>query len=86
MSPQEAVEAPRFQMEALYNSFAMHDFQAGKLNLESRIPKSTADKLASWGHLVTVAGPSNASAPVVIHIGEGVLEGEPIPGAIVCLW
>jgi len=76
MSPQEAVESPRFQTEAFYSSFAMHDFQPGKLNLESRIPKATSDKLASWGHLVTVAGPwSNASAPIVIKIGDGVLEG-----------
>jgi len=76
MSPQVAVESPRFQTEAFYSSFAMHDFQAGKLNLESRIPKATADKLAGWGHLVTVAGPwSNASAPIVIKIGNGVLEG-----------
>jgi gamma-glutamyltranspeptidase/glutathione hydrolase len=76
MSPQVAVEAPRFQTEAFYSSFAMHDFQAGRLNLESRIPRATADKLAGWGHLVTMAGPwSNASAPIVIKISEGLLEG-----------
>ena len=76
MTPQEAVEAPRFQTEAFYSSFAMHEFQPGKLNLESRIPKATAEKLASMGHVVTVAGPwSNASAPIVIKIGKGVLEG-----------
>lgn len=78
MTPQEAVEAPRFQTEAFYSSFAMHQFQPGKLSLESRIPKATADKLAAMGHIVTVAGPwSNASAPVVIKINsrEGILEG-----------
>ena len=77
MTPQEAVEAPRFQTEAFYSSFAMHEFTPGKLNLESRIPKATADKLTALGHVVTVAGPwSNASAPIAIEIkGDGVLEG-----------
>jgi len=78
MTPQEAVEAPRFQTEAFYSSFAMHEFVPGKLNLENRIPKATADKLSALGHIVTVAGPwSNASAPIVIKVNdkEGVIEG-----------
>ncbi len=77
MTPQEAVEAPRFQTEAFYSSFAMHEFIPGQLNLESRISKATADKLASLGHKVTVTGPwSNASAPIVIKVADdGVLEG-----------
>jgi gamma-glutamyltranspeptidase / glutathione hydrolase len=78
MTPQEAVEAPRFQTDAFYSSFAMHEFRPGKLNLESRIPKATAEKLAAMGHIVTVRGPwSNASAPIVIKVNEqeGVLEG-----------
>jgi len=77
MTPQEAVEAPRFQTEAFYSSFAMHEFIPGKLNLESRIPKATADKLSSLGHIVTVTGPwSNASSPIVIKIADsGVREG-----------
>ena len=32
MSPQEAVEAPRFQTEHFYSSFAFHEFVPGKLN------------------------------------------------------
>ena len=76
MSPQEAVEAPRFQTEAFYSSFGMHNYTPGKVNLESRIPKATTDKLSSLGHIVTVTGPwSNVSGPVVIKIGDGVLEG-----------
>lgn len=76
MTPQEAVEAPRFQTEAFYSSFAMHEYIPGKLNLESRIPKATADKLAALGHIVKVTGPwSNASAPIVIKVSAGVLEG-----------
>ncbi|HZZ16566.1 MAG TPA: gamma-glutamyltransferase, partial [Candidatus Sulfotelmatobacter sp.] len=76
MSPQEAVEAPRFQTEAFYSSFGMHNYTPGKVNLESRIPKATTDKLSSLGHIVTVTGPwSNVSGPVVIKIGDGLLEG-----------
>jgi gamma-glutamyltranspeptidase/glutathione hydrolase len=76
MSPQEAVEAPRFQTEAFYSSFGMHNYTPGKVNLESRIPKTTTDKLSSLGHIVTITGPwSNVSGPVVIKIGDGILEG-----------
>ena len=77
MTPQEAVEAPRFQTEAFYSSFAMHEFIPGRLNLESRIPKATAEKLTALGHIVTVTGPwTNASAPIAIKMNDtGVIEG-----------
>ena len=76
MTPQEAVEAPRFQTEHFYASFAFHEFVPGKLNLESRIPRATADRMSALGHKVTVTGEwSNASAPTVIQIGSGVLQG-----------
>jgi gamma-glutamyltranspeptidase/glutathione hydrolase len=76
MSPQEAVEAPRFQTEHFFSSFGNHEFSPGRLNLESRISKVTADKLTALGHHVTVAGDwSNASAPTVIKISDGVLDG-----------
>jgi gamma-glutamyltranspeptidase/glutathione hydrolase len=76
MSPQEAVEAPRFQTEHFFSSFGNHEFSPGRLNLEGRIPKVTADKLTALGHHVTVAGDwSNASAPTVIKTSECVLDG-----------
>lgn len=76
MSSQEAVEAPRFQTEHFYSSFGNHEFTPGKLNLESRIPKSTADRLTALGHIVSVTGEwSNSSAPTVIKISDGVLDG-----------
>ena len=55
MTPQEAVEAPRFQTEHFYSSFAFHEFVPGKLNVEGRVPKATTDKLTALGHKVTVA-------------------------------
>jgi len=80
MSPQAAVEAPRFQTEHFYATFANHEFMAGKLNLENRIPKETADALTKLGHKVNVSGPwSNGSAPVVIQMGGGVLQGAADP-------
>jgi len=76
MPPQEAVEAPRFQTEHFYASFAFHEFVPGKLNLESRIPKSTVDRMNALGHRVTVTGEwSNGSAPTVIEVANGALQG-----------
>ena len=76
MPPQDAVEAPRFQTEHFYSSFANHDFVPGKLNLEARFTKETAEQLKVLGHQVTVNGAwSNSSAPTLIKISNGVLEG-----------
>jgi gamma-glutamyltranspeptidase / glutathione hydrolase len=76
MTPQEAVEAPRFQTEHFYSSFAGHEFNPGKLSLERRIPRETVDKLIAKGHLVNVSGEwSNSSAPTVIKLENGVLHG-----------
>jgi gamma-glutamyltranspeptidase/glutathione hydrolase len=86
MTPQEAVEAPRFQTEHFYSSFAGHEFNAGKVSLERRIPAATIEKLRSMGHLVTASGEwSNASAPTVIRAENGVLHGgaDPRRGRVV---
>ncbi len=80
MHAQEAAEAPRFQTEHFYSSFANHEFVPGKLNIEGRIARSTADALSMMGHRVQVSGDwSNGSAPTVIKIMEGVLEGAADP-------
>jgi gamma-glutamyltranspeptidase/glutathione hydrolase len=81
MTPQAAVESPRFQTEHFYASFANHEFVPGKLNVESRLPRETIEALIALGHKVNVSGPwSNASAPTVIHmIADGVLEGAADP-------
>ncbi len=76
MMPQEAVEAPRFQSDHMYSSFGGHEFNAGRLSLESRIAPETAEALRALGHRVTVSGPwGNSSAPVVIQFHGGVLNG-----------
>ncbi len=76
MQPQEAVESPRFQTEHFFASFAHHEFQAGKVNLEDRFPKATIDALKAKGHKIQVTSAwSNGSAPTVILIKDGVLNG-----------
>ena len=67
MSPQEAIEAPRFDSAHLYTSFDFHEFLAGKLNVENRIPQATIEKLTAMGHRITVVGDwGNLSAPTAI--------------------
>ena len=80
MSPQEAVEAPRFQTEHFYASFGDHQFVPGRLNLEGRFPRETAQRLSELGHKVSLSGEwSNSSAPTVILMHNGVLEGAADP-------
>ena len=80
MQPQEAVEAPRFQSEHFYSSFAGHEFVPGKLNLEGRIPKATVEAMNKLGHRVNHSTDwSNGSAPTVIQIKDGVLNGAADP-------
>ncbi len=76
MIPQEAVEAPRFQSEHFHASFAFHEFVPGKVNLERRFPRQTIEKMNELGHQVEVRGDwSNGSAPTVILVRDGWLDG-----------
>ena len=76
MAPQEAVEAPRFQTEHFYSSFATHEFVPGRTRIEKRVPQSIMDALSAKGHIVQPSGDwSNGSAPTVILIRDGVLDG-----------
>jgi gamma-glutamyltranspeptidase/glutathione hydrolase len=76
MSSQEAVEAARFQSEHFYSSFGFHEISPGKLNVEKRIPATVIEGLQQLGHEVEVRGEwSNSSAPTVIVLRDGVLDG-----------
>ncbi len=80
MSPQEAVEAPRFQTEHFYSSFAFHEFAPGRVNIEGRMAKGIAEALTAKGHRLVLAGDwSNGSAPTVILVKDGVLHGAADP-------
>src|ERR1700679_2225608 len=76
MTPQQAVESPRFQTEHFYASFGTHPFTPGQVSLEGRIPVATAKQLGSWGHKVVIGGDwSNLSSPIVILSKNGALHG-----------
>ena len=80
MNPQEAVESPRFQTEHFYSSFANHEFVPGRLNIEGRMAKASIEGLRTLGHKVNVTTDwSNGSAPTVIKISNGVLDGAADP-------
>lgn len=80
MTPQQAVEAPRFQTEHFYASFDFHSFNPGGVSLEGRIPPATGQKLTALGHKVQMAGDwTNSSAPVVILVQGGALHGAADP-------
>jgi gamma-glutamyltranspeptidase / glutathione hydrolase len=67
MNPQEAVEAPRFDTQHYVSSFDDHEFLAGVLNVESRIPKATIAELESRGHKLKVQEAwGTLSSPTVI--------------------
>ena len=67
MNPQEAVEAPRFDTQHYVSSFDDHEFLAGSLNLESRIPAKTVEELKARGHKVNVQSAwGTLSSPTVI--------------------
>ncbi len=52
MTPQRAVEAPRFATQSFPDSFWPHRYFPGRVTLEGRIPESTAGALAERGHQV----------------------------------
>ena len=50
MSPQDAIEAPRFATASFPNSFEPHACLPGRLAVEGRIPEAVTDALAALGH------------------------------------
>lgn len=80
MTPQEAAEAPRFQSEHFYSSFAFHEFTPGGVNLEGRMGKAVAGQLAAMGHKIKLTTDwSNGSSPTIILKKDGVLHGAADP-------
>lgn len=52
MTPQLAVEAPRFATQSFPDSFWPHRYFPGRLTLEARVSDETAEALAALGHKV----------------------------------
>ncbi len=91
MNPQEAVEAPRFDTQHYVSSFDNHEFMAGLLNIESRIPADVISQLGSRGHKLKIqSGWGTGSSPTVImyDIRSGVISGgaDPRRGRYAVAW
>jgi gamma-glutamyltranspeptidase/glutathione hydrolase len=68
MNPQEAVEAPRFNSQAMYSSFDDHSDKPLVLDLEKRIPQEVFRQLRARGHKLNVQGEwDNSCAPTVVE-------------------
>ncbi len=53
MTPQQAVEAPRFLTWSFPNSFWPHSYEPGRLDVEARIPEEVRAALSGRGHAVS---------------------------------
>jgi gamma-glutamyltranspeptidase/glutathione hydrolase len=56
MTPQAAIEAPRFNSLHHEQSFGAHEFRAGVLQVEDRIAPGVVEALRRLGHQVEVVG------------------------------
>jgi len=91
MSPQEAVEAPRFDTQHYISSFDNHEFRAGLLNLEARIPAEVSSALSARGHKInmqTAWGTGSAPTVIVYDVKSGVISGgaDPRRGRYAVAW
>jgi gamma-glutamyltranspeptidase/glutathione hydrolase len=67
MTPQEAVEAARFETAHFVSSFADHKFNPGSLSLEKRFGEQTIEEMKKRGHKVDVnENFAPTSAPTII--------------------
>ncbi|MDH3701441.1 MAG: gamma-glutamyltransferase family protein [Alphaproteobacteria bacterium] len=79
MTPQDAVEAPRFASYSYPRSSAPFSYSPGELRVESRIDASVADDLAARGHVMKPWSdweyPAGAVCTIVADRETGVMEG-----------
>ena len=77
MTPQEAVEAPRFDTLHFVSSFDDHRFQPGVLRVENRIDAAVVEELKRRGHKVELRPafePASAPTIVIFNPGSRVIE------------
>jgi gamma-glutamyltranspeptidase / glutathione hydrolase len=68
MNPQEAVEAPRFNSEAMYSSFDDHSDRPSWLDVERRFRPAVLEELRRRGHRINLEGDwSNPTAPTMVE-------------------
>jgi gamma-glutamyltranspeptidase/glutathione hydrolase len=76
MNPQEAVEAPRFNSEAMYSTFDDHRDQPLALDVETRIGEAALKVLRERGHKLVMQGEwgnPTASTMVEYDLARGVI-------------
>ena len=77
MTPQQAVEAPRFLVWSFPDSFWPHVYTPGRMELEGRYSKETGDELARRGHhvewLPSVAGRADNVCGITRDAASGVI-------------
>lgn len=91
MNPQEAVEAPRFDTQHYVSSFDNHEFLAGVLNVESRIPADVISQLNTRGHKIkiqTAWGTGSSPTVIMYDVKSGVISGgaDPRRGRYAVAW
>jgi gamma-glutamyltranspeptidase/glutathione hydrolase len=91
MNPQEAVEAPRFDTQHYVSSFDNHEFRAGVLNVESRIPTEVIKQLDARGHKIKVQtawGTGSSPTVIMYDVKSGVISGgaDPRRGRYAVAW
>jgi len=91
MSPQEAVEAPRFDTQHYISSFDDHEFLPGSLNVEARFSEPVIEQLKARGHKVKVQtawGTLSAPTVVVYNAQTGVASAgaDPRRGRYAVAW
>jgi gamma-glutamyltranspeptidase/glutathione hydrolase len=68
MNPEEAVEAPRFNSEAMYSTFDDHSDQPLVLDVETRISAPVLATLGERGHKLVMQGEwGNPTAPTMVE-------------------
>lgn len=78
MNPQEAVEAPRFNSQAMYSSFDDHRDEALLLDIEKRVPEAVLNQLRARGHKLNVQSDwGNSCAPTIVEYdaATGTIKG-----------
>ena len=64
LDPQQAVEAPRFSIQSMPNSFYPRAYHPGVLNLETGFSDATASALAAMGHRINRVGACGIGAVI----------------------
>ena len=81
MTPQQAVEAPRFATFSFPNSFWPHAYEPGLLAVEGRLPAEVVGELARRGHRMEVWEPQTPSVGGVCCIQADPERGVLVGGA-----